>query len=107
LLEKSRAIRQAKDERTFHIFYQLLRGASPKDRGFLILKYIYLWEIIANYYLCLIDTFQTQTPIKLCLYFFAFICRRRTSTDADLCMKSTADNTANLKHKYDVDPSKK
>jgi myosin protein heavy chain len=42
LLEKSRAIRQAKDERTFHIFYQLLRGASPKDRGFLILKYIYL-----------------------------------------------------------------
>ncbi|XP_029431984.1 myosin-11 isoform X3 [Rhinatrema bivittatum] len=38
LLEKSRAIRQAKDERTFHIFYYLISGAKDSMKEELLLE---------------------------------------------------------------------
>jgi len=44
LLEKSRTVSQGKGERSFHIFYQLVKGLSPSERAELKLK-----EGAANY----------------------------------------------------------
>ncbi|XP_039190916.1 myosin-10-like isoform X6 [Crotalus tigris] len=51
LLEKSRAIRQAKDERTFHVFYQLLVGAGEHMRGELLLEPFNQYRFLSNGYL--------------------------------------------------------
>merc|ERR1719234_501094 len=53
LLEKARIIRQAPDERTFHIFYQLLTGASQE------LKNQMLLDDAKNY------TFMTKGGVKV------------------------------------------
>ncbi|XP_062244041.1 myosin-10-like [Platichthys flesus] len=48
LLEKSRAIRQAKDERTFHVFYQLLVGAGEHLQSDLLLEGFNNYRFLSN-----------------------------------------------------------
>ncbi|XP_008413692.1 myosin-10 isoform X1 [Poecilia reticulata] len=48
LLEKSRAIRQAKEERTFHIFYRLLAGAGEHLRTDLLLEGFNSYRFLSN-----------------------------------------------------------
>ncbi|XP_034045960.1 myosin-9-like isoform X2 [Thalassophryne amazonica] len=48
LLEKSRAIRQAKDERTFHMFYYLLTGAGDKLHSDLLLENYNNYRFLSN-----------------------------------------------------------
>ncbi|XP_059427643.1 myosin-10 isoform X3 [Carassius carassius] len=48
LLEKSRAVRQAKDERTFHVFYQLLAGSGEHLRSDLLLEGFNNYRFLSN-----------------------------------------------------------
>uniref|UniRef100_A0A8C1NS27 Myosin-9 n=1 Tax=Cyprinus carpio TaxID=7962 RepID=A0A8C1NS27_CYPCA len=48
LLEKSRAIRQAKEERTFHMFYYMLTGAGDKLRSELCLESYSKYRFLSN-----------------------------------------------------------
>ncbi|XP_061585101.1 myosin-9a [Cololabis saira] len=48
LLEKSRAIRQAKEERSFHVFYYMLSGAGDKLRADLCLEDYSKYRFLSN-----------------------------------------------------------
>uniref|UniRef100_A0A8C8IDC8 Myosin heavy chain 10 n=1 Tax=Oncorhynchus tshawytscha TaxID=74940 RepID=A0A8C8IDC8_ONCTS len=48
LLEKSRAVRQATDERTFHVFYQLLAGAGEHLKTDLLLEGFNNYRFLSN-----------------------------------------------------------
>ncbi|XP_071361290.1 myosin-9-like isoform X2 [Trachinotus anak] len=48
LLEKSRAIRQAKEERSFHVFYYMLTGAGEKLRSELCLEDYSKYRFLSN-----------------------------------------------------------
>ncbi|PAV89637.1 hypothetical protein WR25_16678 isoform E [Diploscapter pachys] len=48
LLEKSRVLRQAADERSFHIFYQLLRGTDKQSKESYLLDSIDSYRFLVN-----------------------------------------------------------
>ncbi|XP_063171073.1 myosin-11 [Candoia aspera] len=50
LLEKSRAIRQAREERTFHIFYYLIAGANEQMKKELLLEGFNNYTFLSNGY---------------------------------------------------------
>lgn len=48
MLEKSRTCRQAALERSFHIFYQFLRGASADEKELFLLENIEKYNFVKN-----------------------------------------------------------
>uniref|UniRef100_A0AC35U3J5 Myosin motor domain-containing protein n=1 Tax=Rhabditophanes sp. KR3021 TaxID=114890 RepID=A0AC35U3J5_9BILA len=67
LLEKSRTCRQAADERSFHVFYQLLKGASSEEKKSLLLMDSDQYRYLNNGYISLPnvdDSFEYQNTVK-------------------------------------------
>ncbi|GMT36237.1 hypothetical protein PFISCL1PPCAC_27534, partial [Pristionchus fissidentatus] len=48
LLEKSRTLRQAPDERSFHVFYQFLQGTTPEQKANFLLEDVDKYRFLAN-----------------------------------------------------------
>lgn len=77
LLEKSRAIRQAPDERSFHIFYQLLKGATKEQRTELLLDDTETFQFLSHGYIPLTVSIPrwmglyALTTGKVCIWLFS------------------------------------